>query len=146
MGVAANFNSRYRSASGKRQSDGRISPRRNRKAYRGENFNWHRARQSDPQKPHAVAPAGAHGCGYAPGARAWLAEHVHANEKHRGVADREAWRRIADRDRATVDRRIVARETVSRLERRHQHIRFAFVLAGNIFSPASHERAQMPGH
>ena len=91
----------------------------------------------DAKSPHAR--------GHAARPPAGLAQHLHVHQELGRIAARHARRRPAHRHRPALDRGNFHRAAFSRMERRHQYFRAAFLSAGHLFPAIAHERAQVPG-
>src|SRR5271156_6719497 len=147
MAVAGKLNKRNRSPRRIARSNRRTPPRRAKKRTRRERPARPGAGKSNPQKPRPLAPPNSHRRSFAPRHRTRLAQHLHLHEEYFRIPNQKFPRRQpASRNRGRTPRhsRILTRKTVPWLERRHQHLRLALLLARHFLPPATDQRIEMP--
>ncbi len=125
----------------------RTPPRRAKERTRRQRPARPGARKSNPQKPRPLAPPNSHRRSLPPRQRTRLAQHLHLHEKHFRIPDPQFPGRqpaSCHRGSSPSNRRILSGKAVPRLERRHQHLRLALLLARNFLPPTPHQRIEVP--
>src|ERR1700723_687332 len=115
----------------------------------GQGLAWRSARQSNSEKPGALAEANAHRCRLKSSDGTWLAEYIHIHQKSFRIFDSQFSRRQSFGRRgcgSSRDSGIVAGKAIHGMERRDQHVGFAFLFAWYLLSPAADERSKMSRH
>src|SRR5580658_808775 len=147
MAVAREPDKRDRSPRRIPESNRRTPPHSPKERTRRERLARPSARKSSPQKSRPLAPPNSHRRRLPPRQRTRLAQHLHLHQKHLRILDQKFPQRQSfscNRSSPPSNSRILARKTVPRLERRHQHLRLPLVLTRNFLPSATNQRIQMP--